>query len=110
MRRYAVLLGMLLTVGYGYATQLALTAERPAGARRSADTTGWTDRIWYGGTLDPITVEAYADPVPRRLGTKTDPRAAAACLLPGAADSRSWQKGEALPARARSERASAKVS
>ena len=109
MRRYAVLLGMLLIVGYGYAAQLALTAERPAGARRSADTTGWNDRIWYGGTLAPITVEAHSDPVPAKLGTKTDSGAATACVLPGDTGSRSGQKGES-PARARSERASVKVS
>lgn len=109
MRRYAVLLGMLLTVGYGYAAHQTLTAERPAGARRSTDTTGWTDRIWYGGTLAPITVEAYSDPVPAKLWTKTDPGAATACVVPGDTGSRSGQKGE-FPARARSERASVKVS
>lgn len=71
MRGYALLLGSLLTAGYGYAAQIAVasaglarrgaaafTADAPAGGGESGY---WLDRVWYGGVLDPVTVEAPAD-------------------------------------------------
>jgi hypothetical protein len=72
MRVYALLLGILFTTGYGYAAQIAVSslgAGRPAPTRPAATipTDGALDRVWYGGVLDPVTVES------RRAG----PRAAA---------------------------------
>jgi hypothetical protein len=76
MRVYALLLGILLTGAYGYAAQVAVASANPA---RHADATAvatggagaGSDQIWYGGVLDPITVEsgrALAPPaVSRRL-------------------------------------------
>lgn len=71
MRAYALLLGIALTVGYGYAAQVAVAsagfARRGDSALtappRAPDDGGgyWPDRVWYGGTLDPITVEASRD-------------------------------------------------
>ena len=57
MRVYALLLGIALTTGYGYATGAALSSVRgrPVAAVQP------TDVLYYGGTLDPITVEAKGD-------------------------------------------------
>lgn len=63
MRVYALLLGILLTTGYGYAAQIAVsslgaghnTRARPAAALPTGDA---PDRVWYGGVLDPVTVES----------------------------------------------------
>jgi hypothetical protein len=57
MRVYALLLGVLFTTGYGYAAHVAVSS-RPSGA--VAATRPAAGRIWYGGTLDPITVRAEA--------------------------------------------------
>ena len=59
MRVYASVLGVLLTAGSGYLAQVAvgsagferLTAPPP---KSEAPTPG---EIWYGGVLDPITIE-----------------------------------------------------
>jgi len=60
MRGYALLLGITLTVAYGYAGQVALTSVEAA--NRHASLTGRADRaldaLYFGGTLAPITVEA----------------------------------------------------
>jgi hypothetical protein len=62
MRVYALLLGLALTAGYGYAAQVAVSSAgaRPNGGvgvgARGPDEK--PDAIWYGGTLDPVTVEA----------------------------------------------------
>jgi hypothetical protein len=66
MKAYAMLLGMMLTVGSGYAAQVAVSS---VGTARDAEVTptpvGRTSRgpdtVWYGGVLDPITVEARGD-------------------------------------------------
>ena len=86
MRGYALLLGSLLTVGYGYAAQVAVASAgfaRRGAAAFTADAPAagsgyWLDRVWYGGVLDPVTVEAPADPGARvtvtrapRLGRET---------------------------------------
>jgi hypothetical protein len=63
MRVYALLLGILLTTGSGYAAQLAvsslgagrLTPAQPAAAVPAGDA---LDGVWYGGVLDPVTVES----------------------------------------------------
>src|SRR5712691_2926182 len=63
MRVYALLLGILLTTGYGYAAQIAVSS---LGAGRQPATepaavvpaTNSLDGVWYGGVLDPVTVES----------------------------------------------------
>jgi hypothetical protein len=65
MRVYALLLGIVLTTGYGYAAQLAVsslgpgrhTPAQPAAAIPAGDA---LDSVWYGGVLDPVTVESRA--------------------------------------------------
>src|SRR5947208_16772262 len=65
MRVYALLLGILLTTGYGYAAQIAVSS---LGAGRQPATepatvvpaTNSLDGVWYGGVLDPVTVESLS--------------------------------------------------
>ena len=66
MRVYPLLLGILLTTGYGYAAQIAVSslgAGRVAPADPSATipapASEALDGVWYGGVLDPVTVETY---------------------------------------------------
>jgi hypothetical protein len=59
MRMYALLLGVILTSGYGYAAQVAVasaTAGREPGPDPEAAAV--LGHVWYGGTLDPIIVES----------------------------------------------------
>jgi len=66
MRVYALLLAVILTTGYGYAAQIAVsslgagrhTATEPAAAIPAG---GALDGVWYGGVLDPVTVESRSD-------------------------------------------------
>jgi hypothetical protein len=61
MRIYALLLGILLTTGYGLAAQLAvssLDAGRHTNPTAALPASGGPDAVWYGGVLDPITVES----------------------------------------------------
>src|SRR6267378_3078951 len=66
MRVYALLLAVALTTGYGYAAQVAVSslgpgrqpATAPAGAIPAS---GALDGVWYGGVLDPVTVESRSD-------------------------------------------------
>ena len=66
MKAYAMLLGMLLTVGSGYTAQVAVSSVGAAGrgeagpAPASRGNEG-LDKVWYGGVLNPITVEARGD-------------------------------------------------
>ena len=63
MRIYALMLGVALTTAYGYAAQVAVSSvgarhrvdPPPAGSLTPDDGPG---RLWYGGVLDPITVES----------------------------------------------------
>jgi hypothetical protein len=63
MRVYALLLGIALTTGYGYAAQMAVSS---LGAGRNLitapaptiDPGTSLDGVWYGGVLDPVTVES----------------------------------------------------
>jgi len=63
MRVYALLLGIALTTAYGAAAELAVssvdtsrqTRANPAAARPASGAPG---AVWYGGVLDPITVES----------------------------------------------------
>src|SRR2546421_11709409 len=61
MRVYALLLGIALTSGYGYAAQLAVSSlDTGRQTRRDAATpvpaSGAPDAVWYGGVRDPATV------------------------------------------------------
>jgi hypothetical protein len=62
MRVYALLLGIILTAGYGYTANVAVSSlgagnqalARPAPGRALEDVPG---AVWYGGVLAPVTVE-----------------------------------------------------
>jgi hypothetical protein len=59
MRIYALLLGVILTSGYGYAAEVAVASA--AGGREPAPNPtarAVVDPVWYGGILDPIIVES----------------------------------------------------
>jgi hypothetical protein len=63
MRIYALLLGVVFTSAYGYAADVAVSSARggrhsDSKAAATAAAADPTDRIWYGGVLDPITVES----------------------------------------------------
>lgn len=60
MRVYALLLGLALTTGYGYAAHVAVSSVATARRLDVAPAAGirGTDRLWYGGVLDPIIVES----------------------------------------------------
>ena len=66
MRVYALLLPVILTTGYGYDAQIAVsslgagrhTATEPATAIPAGRA---LDGVWYGGVLDPVTVESRSD-------------------------------------------------
>jgi hypothetical protein len=68
MRGLTLLTATILTFGYGFAAQAAMTVERAqtyARVARAVETeSAVTDpnRVWYGGMLDPITIEAPAPP------------------------------------------------
>ncbi len=61
MRVYALLLGTLLAVGQVYAAEVAVesaTAPRVAGVPCDDAVVDPADQVWYGGVLDPVTIEA----------------------------------------------------
>ncbi len=68
MRGLTILLATILTFGYGFAAQAAMTANRAQTLRRVAGLTATAvppptpveaaTRVWYGGMLAPVTVEA----------------------------------------------------
>ena len=61
MRGLTLLIATILTLGYGFAAQAAMTIGiRRAGAPLPETTVSSSNRIWYGGTLAPVTVEAPA--------------------------------------------------
>jgi hypothetical protein len=68
MRGLTLLTATILTFGYGFAAQAAMTVERAQTYARVARTVETAspvtdaNRVWYGGTLDPITIEAPAPP------------------------------------------------
>jgi hypothetical protein len=70
MRGLTLLIATILTFGYGFAAQAAMTADRAETIRRVAGITATTPadptvdatRVWYGGMLAPVTVEAQAEP------------------------------------------------
>ena len=68
MRGLTLLIATILTFGYGFAAQAAMTVDRAETFRRLARTvetsnpTEDANRVWYGGMLAPITVEVTAPP------------------------------------------------
>ena len=68
MRGLTLLIATILTFGYGFAAQAAMTVDRAETYRRVARTieasnpTEDAKRVWYGGMLAPVTVEATAPP------------------------------------------------
>lgn len=68
MRGFTFALATTLTFGYGFAAQAAMTVDRAETIRRVAGIdetpapTADATRVWYGGMLAPVTVEAEADP------------------------------------------------
>ena len=70
MRGLTLLTATILTFGYGFAAQAAMTVERAqtyARVARTVETVNSSpvadaNRVWYGGMLAPITVEAPAAP------------------------------------------------
>ena len=60
MRLYALLLGTLLTAASAYVAQMAVTSSRFDRAWQvlnpDADPPS-SDPVWYGGILDPVTIE-----------------------------------------------------
>jgi hypothetical protein len=68
MRGLTLLIATILTFGYGFAAQAAMTVDRAETFRRVAravetpDPTVDANHIWYGGMLAPVTVEAPAEP------------------------------------------------
>jgi hypothetical protein len=77
MRGLTILLATTLTFGYGFAAQAAITATRVETIRRVAALTGTpaptpaeaATRVWYGGMLPPVTVEAAPiDPAAAKCG------------------------------------------
>jgi hypothetical protein len=68
MRGLSLLIATILTFGYGFAAQAAMTVDRAETLRRVAGTvetatpTEDANRVWYGGMLAPITVEVTAQP------------------------------------------------
>jgi hypothetical protein len=66
MRGLTLLTATILTFGYGFAAQAAMTVDRAETLRRVARTVETTaptpaedaKRVWYGGMLAPVTVEA----------------------------------------------------
>jgi hypothetical protein len=68
MRGLTLLIATILTFGYGFAAQAAMTMDRAATFRRLAEpvrpvtSTVDANRVWYGGMLAPVTIEAKAPP------------------------------------------------
>ena len=68
MRGLTLLIATILTFGYGFAAQAAMTVERAQTYARVARTVEAitpakdANRVWYGGMLAPITIEAQALP------------------------------------------------
>jgi hypothetical protein len=78
MRLYALLLGMVVTGVYGYAAQVAVASANPTryAAASPIATLGageGGDQLWYGGVLDPITVESGRATAPPGLSRRLLP-------------------------------------
>jgi hypothetical protein len=66
MRVYAILLGMVVTAGSAYLAQVAVDSagfERLAVPSPSPGDPAVARELWYGGVLEPVTIEAGRSPV-----------------------------------------------
>lgn len=73
MRGYALVLGIVLTVGYGCVAQMAVSSvavRQEAGARPARAPVAAPDTVWCGGTLTPVVVEAPGVPTTGSLVTR----------------------------------------
>jgi hypothetical protein len=85
-----LLLGIALTTGYGYAAQMAVSSlgagrnliTEPAPA---SDVGSSLDGVWYGGVLDPITVESPSGARATAARTRILSRPTVRCTETGAA-------------------------
>jgi len=85
MRVYALLLGIALTAGYGYAAQMAVSS---LGAARTIVTAPAAtnppgpslDGVWYGGVLDPVTVESSRSTRAAAIGDRVLTRPTVRCV------------------------------
>jgi hypothetical protein len=76
MRGLTLLLATALTGSYTFAATSAMVADRQALATRpEISTSAVAERVWYGGTLPPVTIEA---PAPEGV-----PLAQETCPAPG---------------------------
>jgi hypothetical protein len=67
MRVYAGVLGVLLTAGSAYLAQLAVESagfERLAARSSGGGDLAAAGELWYGGVLDPITIEVARATLP----------------------------------------------
>lgn len=87
MRAYAMLLALGLTVGYGYAAQVAVASVGTPPAEPAPLPSATRDWVWYGGIMDPITVEARGDTPARTQAARRllFDRSNAPCSRPGVA-------------------------
>ncbi len=75
MRVYALLLGLLLTLGSAFVADIAVqSAASHQAAKLVRDSTDRVTpgQVWYGGLLEPITVEARRAPAPAATLTQLD--------------------------------------
>lgn len=76
MRVYALLLGLLLTLGSAFAADMAVqsaASHQAATLVRDTADRATPGQVWYGGLLEPITVEAHRAPAPAATLTRLDP-------------------------------------
>ena len=84
MRIYAVLLGVLLTAGSAGVAQLAIASagfERIPARAPGPEGLGARGELWYGGVLEPITIEAR--PAGKTALAAYPPRVRAGALAAG---------------------------
>jgi len=66
MRAIPLLVAAMLTLSYGFVTQAAIAADLDPTVVGRARAVADPERVWFGGTLAPITVEASAEPAGAR--------------------------------------------
>ena len=84
MRSYALLFGALVTVAMAYVAQVAVVSSRVAGSANEADPP-LTGPLWYGGMLEPVTIQAgrSGGPAIALRGERPESQATQ-CRAPGA--------------------------
>jgi hypothetical protein len=79
MRMYALLLGVILTSGYGYAAQVAVASASAGRTPAPNPEARALDPVWYGGMLDPIIVESRGTARVARTAHRVFQRVTARC-------------------------------